>query len=42
MTLAEDEHHDIAWRSSEELDFLTPPISEAVKWYCRKAIEEIS
>ena len=41
MTLAEAEHHDICWRSGEELDRLDPPMSGAVKWYCRKAIEEL-
>ena len=42
MTLAEGEHHDICWRGAEELDPLEPPMSGAVKWYCRKAIEELS
>lgn len=41
-TLAVEEHHDIRWCSSAELDTLQPPMSNAVKWYCRKAIEEIS
>jgi 8-oxo-dGTP pyrophosphatase MutT (NUDIX family) len=41
MTLAAGEHHDICWRGAEELDALQPPMSNAVKWYCRKAIEEI-
>ncbi|MGV3771879.1 MAG: NUDIX hydrolase [Verrucomicrobiales bacterium] len=41
ITLAEEEHHDIRWVSSEDLDGLTPPMSNAVKWYCRKAIEEV-
>ncbi|HXE43048.1 MAG TPA: NUDIX domain-containing protein [Candidatus Baltobacteraceae bacterium] len=40
--LATEEHHDIRWCSSAELDKLSPPMSDAVKWYCRKAIEEIS
>ena len=40
--LATEEHHDIRWCSAVELDALQPPMSEAVKWYCRKAIEEIS
>jgi 8-oxo-dGTP pyrophosphatase MutT (NUDIX family) len=35
------EHHDIRWCSSDELDKLQPPMSDAVKWYCRKAIEEV-
>ena len=41
MTLADAEHHDICWKSSAELDALQPPMSKAVKWYCRKAIEEL-
>lgn len=41
MALAVEEHHDIGWFSSEELDQLEPAMSNAVKWYCRKAIEEI-
>src|SRR5579859_8155595 len=39
--LAGEEHHDIRWCSSAELDSLQPAMSNAVKWYCRKAIEEI-
>src|SRR6185437_3939185 len=39
---ATEEHHDIRWCSAGELDTLQPRMSEAVKWYCRKAIEEIS
>ena len=42
LTLAVDEHHDIRWCSAENLDNLTPAMSEAVKWYCRRAIEEVS
>jgi len=41
VQLAHEEHHDIRWTSIDELDALTPPMSNAVKWYCRKAIEEI-
>lgn len=40
-TCAEEEHHDIRWCSADELDRLQPAMSNAVKWYCRKAIEEI-
>ena len=40
--LATEEHHDIRWCSAGELDKLQPPMSAAVKWYCRKAIGEIS
>jgi 8-oxo-dGTP pyrophosphatase MutT (NUDIX family) len=41
-TLAAEEHHDIRWCSAAELDTLQPSMSEAVKWYCRTAIREIS
>jgi 8-oxo-dGTP pyrophosphatase MutT (NUDIX family) len=41
-TLAAEEHHDIRWCSAAELETLHPAMSNAVKWYCRKAIEEIS
>jgi 8-oxo-dGTP pyrophosphatase MutT (NUDIX family) len=40
LTLSASEHYDIRWCSSEELDRLSPPMSDAVKWYCRKALEE--
>ena len=33
---------DIRWCSDAELDTLQPPMSNAVKWYCRKALEEIT
>jgi 8-oxo-dGTP pyrophosphatase MutT (NUDIX family) len=42
VVLAAEEHHDIRWCSGEDMDGLKPAISNAVKWYCRKAIEEIS
>jgi 8-oxo-dGTP pyrophosphatase MutT (NUDIX family) len=42
LTLSAAEHHDIRWCSSEELDTLQPPMDDAVKWYCRQAILEIS
>ena len=41
-TLAPGEHHDIRWCSGEDLETLAPPMRGAVKWYCRKALEEIS
>jgi 8-oxo-dGTP pyrophosphatase MutT (NUDIX family) len=41
-TLAAEEHHDIRWCSAAELETLQPAMSNAVKWYCRKAMEEIS
>ena len=40
--LAAEEHHNIRWCSDDELDRLQPPMSDAVKWYCRQAIGEIS
>ncbi len=42
VTLSAAEHHDIRWCSAAELDTLQPPMSNAVKWYCHKALEEIS
>ena len=42
LALAAEEHHDIRWCSTDELDKLRPPMSDAVKWYCRQAIAEIS
>ena len=41
MTLAPEEHHDIRWCNRDDLDALKPPMSNAVKWYCLKALEEI-
>ena len=42
LTLSADEHHDIRWCSVDDLNKLDPPISDAVKWYCHKALEEVS
>ena len=42
VSLAAAEHHDIRWCSATELDQLQPPMDGAVKWYCRKALEEIA
>ena len=42
IKLAIEEHHNIRWCSAAELEELQPPMTGAVKWYCRKAIEEIS
>jgi len=41
VTLATAEHHDIGWCSSEDLEALQPPMSAAVKWYCRQALKEV-
>jgi len=40
--LATAEHYDIRWCGREDLEKLSPPMSDAVKWYCRQAIEEIA
>ena len=42
LTLSPTEHHDIRWCSTEELDALVPAMDDAVKWYCRTAVAEIS
>ena len=42
LSLAPAEHHEIRWCSNGELDGLQPPMSHAVKWYCRKALEELA
>jgi 8-oxo-dGTP pyrophosphatase MutT (NUDIX family) len=42
LALATEEHHDIRWCNAADLDTLVPPMTDAVKWYCRKAIEEVS
>jgi len=41
LALAAEEHHDIRWCSARDLDALEPPMSNAVKWYCLKALEEV-
>jgi 8-oxo-dGTP pyrophosphatase MutT (NUDIX family) len=41
LTLADGEHHDIRWCTEAELETLQPPMTNAVKWYCRQAIAEI-
>jgi 8-oxo-dGTP pyrophosphatase MutT (NUDIX family) len=40
VTLAAAEHHAIRWCAPPELDQLSPPMTDAVKWYCRQAIAE--
>ncbi|PYI87294.1 MAG: NUDIX hydrolase [Verrucomicrobia bacterium] len=42
LTLSTTEHHDIRWCSAADWEALQPPLSNAVKWYCRKALEEMS
>lgn len=41
LTLATAEHHDIRWCNSADLDTLHPPMTDAVKWYCRQALTEL-
>jgi 8-oxo-dGTP pyrophosphatase MutT (NUDIX family) len=40
VTLAAEEHHAIRWCAEDDLERLDPPMSNAVKWYCRQAIRE--
>jgi len=42
LKLATGEHWAICWCGPEELDRLQPPLSPAVKWYCHKAIQEVT
>jgi 8-oxo-dGTP pyrophosphatase MutT (NUDIX family) len=42
IKLAPEEHHDIRWCSAADLETLQPPMDNAVKWYCRQALAEIS
>ena len=42
LALSKAEHHGIRWCPAADLDALQPAISQAVMWYCRKAIEEVS
>lgn len=41
VRLAAREHHAIRWCSGPELEELQPPMSPAVKWYCRRALAEV-
>jgi 8-oxo-dGTP pyrophosphatase MutT (NUDIX family) len=41
LTLSTSEHHDIRWCSAADLDDLQPPMTAAVKWYCRAALSEV-
>jgi 8-oxo-dGTP pyrophosphatase MutT (NUDIX family) len=41
LALADAEHHDIRWCTAADLELMQPPMSPAVKWYCRKALEEL-
>jgi 8-oxo-dGTP pyrophosphatase MutT (NUDIX family) len=40
VTLAPAEHHAIRWCTVEEIEYLQPPMSAAVKWYCHQALRE--
>jgi len=41
LALAAEEHHDIRWCTPADLDQLEPAISDSVRWYCLKAVEEV-
>ena len=41
LTLAAAEHHDIRWCSAADLVSLDPPMSNAIRWYCDRAIAEV-
>jgi 8-oxo-dGTP pyrophosphatase MutT (NUDIX family) len=41
LQLSASEHHDIRWCSAADLDGLQPPMSGAMKWYCRSALKEV-
>ena len=41
VALATAEHWAIRWCSAQDLDSLQPPLSDAVRWYALKALEEI-
>ena len=40
-TLAPLEHHAIRWCDRAALDALQPPLSDAIRWYCARALEEV-
>ena len=42
VTLAASEHLEIRWCAPLDLESLRPSMSDAVKWYCLKALEEMS
>jgi 8-oxo-dGTP pyrophosphatase MutT (NUDIX family) len=42
LALAATEHHDIRWCALRDLDHLSPPMTDAVKWYCRQAVNEVA
>jgi 8-oxo-dGTP pyrophosphatase MutT (NUDIX family) len=42
MTFAQEEHHDIRWCSANDLKELAPPISEPIRWYAVKSLEEVA
>jgi 8-oxo-dGTP pyrophosphatase MutT (NUDIX family) len=36
------EHHEVRWIGAPDLDALQPPLSAAIRWYCLKALGELS
>ena len=41
LALSEREHHAIRWCPRSQLNELQPPLSNAIRWYCERAIEEV-
>ena len=41
LTLASAEHHELRWCTPEELETLQPPLDPPIRWYARKALEEV-
>src|SRR5271170_3505939 len=41
VRLSATEHYEIRWFSSDDLEKVRPPMSAAVKWYCRQALKEV-
>ena len=42
LTLSKREHFAICWCSREELEELEPPLSNAIRWYCESALQQIN
>lgn len=42
VRLAPDEHHAIRWCTAADLAGLDPAISPAVRWYCERALAEVT
>ena len=42
LTLCSEEHHAIRWCSRDDLQSLRPPVSQAIRWYCLQALQELA